>query len=279
MQRTLPVVSAIVLAASCWAVVPPSESRLAAQRDRNGPLTLDDVIAGDVCFVDLTHALNEENPYWPGEQYQPFELKTIATLEEDGVLSKALSFPEHLGTHIDAPNHFEPNQPSVDQIPAERLFAPGAVIDVAPLAEQDADFQLRVQDVERWEREHGRIPQGAVVLISTGWARFWNNYDRYKNQDVRGRMHFPGFSAESARFLVEQRDVRGIGVDTLSIDRGLSEDFPVHHIVNGAGRYGLENVANLDKLPSRGFYIVVAPIKVETGTGGPARIFALLPKE
>src|SRR5262249_47098071 len=148
--------------------------------------------------------------------YQPFKLTTIATLEKNGVLSKSLSFPEHLGTHLDAPNHFEKKQPSVDELTPAQLMAPGVVIDVAPLAEQDADFRLRVEDIERWESEHGKIPETAVVLLRTGWGRHWSNFDRYKNQDVHGKMHFPGYTAEAAKFLVFSRNVRGLGIDTLS---------------------------------------------------------------
>jgi len=264
----LRIVAALVLL--CGQVV--AEGKLAV------PLTLDDVVSGRATLVDLTYSLNDHSPYWPGENYQPFKLVTIATLEKDGVLSKAVSFPEHLGTHLDAPNHFEANRPSVDQLTPEQLFAPGVVIDISAKAEADADYALTLEDVTAWEAEHGPVPDGAVVLIHTGWGRFWTNYDRYKNQDVRGALHFPGCSKAAAEYLVQQRNVRGLGIDTLSIDPGTSKTFDVHHVLNAAGRYALENVANLDKLPARGFYLVVAPIKVENGTGGPARIFAIAPK-
>ncbi len=121
-----------------------------------------------------------------------------------------------------------------------------------------------------WEGKHGRVPEGAVVLLYTGWSRFWTNYARYKNQDPMGKLHFPGYSEAAAKVLVGERKARGLGIDTLSIDPGLSRDFAVHHVVNGAGRYGLENVANLDRLPPRGFHVIVAPLKIETGSGGPA---------
>jgi kynurenine formamidase len=241
--------------------------------------SLGQIAGGQAKIVDLTYTLNEHNPYWPGDNYQPFELKTIATLEEDGVLSKLLILPEHLGTHIDAPNHFEADRPAVDQIPPEDLFAPGVVIDIALQAEQDADYALSLADLERWEREHGRIPDKAVVLVHTGWGRFWTNYDRYKNQDVHGTLHFPGVSKEAAEFLVRQRDIRGMGIDTLSIDPGTSKDFAVHHVLNKARRYALENVARLDELPAKGFDLIIAPIKVERGTGGPTRIFAVMPRD
>jgi len=278
MLRTMTPVAVTALSAWC-AVLSISGNECGAGEKSSSVLTLDDVVAGRARLVDLTYSLNEKNPYWPGKNYQPFELKTIATLEKDGVLSKVLSLPEHLGTHIDAPNHFEPDQPALDQIPPDQFFAPGVVIDVTPRVEQDSDYRLRREDIEAWEQEYDRIPDGAVVLMLTGWGRHWTNYDRYKNQDARGRMHFPGYSAEAAGFLVDQRRVRGIGIDTLSVDHGLSKDFAVHHVINGAGRYGLENVANLEKLPPRGFYLVVAPIKVETGSGGPTRIIAILPKQ
>lgn len=244
--------------------------------DPAADVSLSALVAGNARIVDLSYTLNEKTPYWPGANYQPFELRTIATLEKDGVLSKVLTFPEHLGTHLDAPNHFEADRPSVDQIPAEDLFAPGVVIDITVQAEQDPDYMLSRDDVMRWEEEHGPVPRNAVVLTHTGWGRFWTNYDRYKNQDVLGTMHFPGVSAEAAQYLVDERDVRGIGIDTLSIDPGNSRDFPVHHVLNGARRYILENVARLENLPPRDFYLIVAPIKVETGTGGPTRIFAVM---
>jgi kynurenine formamidase len=243
------------------------------------PLTLEDVASGKARLIDLTYPLNDRNPYWPGPGYTPFKLKTIATLEKNGVLSQAFSTPEHLGTHLDAPNHFERNQPDVSALPAETLFARGVLLDVSPHAAADPDYRLTPAEIARWEREHGPIPTGAVVLLHTGWGAFWNNYSRYTNQDVQGRMHFPSYSAEAARLLIHERKAKGLGIDTLSIDYGLSRDFVVHHVVNKAGRYGLENVANLDRLPPRGFFLVVAPIKIEHGSGGPTRIFAILPRE
>ena len=247
-----------------------------AQDDTSGSVTLADLAAGNAKIVDLTWTLNEKNPYWPGGDYKPFELTTIATIEKDGVLSKAFSMPEHLGTHIDAPNHFEKNQPTVAQIDPQLLFGPGVVIDISVRAEMDHDTELTVADIKAWEAEHGRIPDGAIVFLKTGWGRFFWNYTRYKNQDAMGKLHFPSFSGAAATFLMKERKAKGVGIDNLSIDRGISKDFAVHHIVNGAGRFGLENVAQLEKLPSRGFHVIVAPIKIEQGTGGPVRVFAVL---
>jgi kynurenine formamidase len=184
--------------------------------------------------------------------------------------------PEHMGTHLDAPNHFEAGQPSVDRLKPADLFAPGVVIDISGQAAADADYALRLADVEAFEKQHGPIPQRAVVLLYTGWGRHFFNSDRYRNQDVMGRMHFPGFSPEAVKFLIDERDIRGIGIDTLSIDPGRSRDNPVHHLMGKNQRYGLENLAGLDELPPVGFYLVIAPIKIETGTGGPTRVFAVM---
>jgi len=268
--------------AASWAILAAGPGNLlcAAGPESNAPqsaaVTLDDLVAGKAAIVDLSYPLNKNSAFWPGENYTPFELHTIATVEQNGVLSKAFSSPEHLGTHIDAPNHFAKDQISVDKIKPESLFAPGVVIDAVGPVSLDPDFRLSPDHIKAWETQHGRIPDGAIVLLHTGWDRHWGDALRYQNKDARGDMHFPAFSAEAAKLLIEERKVRGIGLDTMSMDYGLSKDFPVHKIVNSAGRYGLENVANLDKLPPRDFYLFVAPMKIETGSGGPTRIFAVL---
>lgn len=247
------------------------------QADVSQSPTFEQLVGGSLKIVDLAWPLNKDSAYWPGENYKPFEIHDIATLEKDGVLSKAFSTPEHLGTHIDAPNHFERNQPSVDKIEPQQLFAPGVMIDVSNQVSLNHDYQLSLADVQAWEKLNGRIPEGAVVLLYTGWSRFWGNTLRYQNRDVMGVLHFPAFGVDAVKFLLAERKVRGIGLDTMSIDFGPSRDFAIHHLVNRAGRYGLENVAHLEQLPQKGFYLVVAPIKLEGGSGGPTRIFAILP--
>jgi kynurenine formamidase len=263
------------LVVGAWLAAGPALSL--APADRAASPSLDQLCTGELKIIDLGYVLNASAAYWPGPQYEPFRLKTIATLERDGVLSKAFSSPEHLGTHLDAPNHFERGQPAVDQIPARELFCAGVVIDASGAAQADPDYRLSVADLQAWEQVHGPIPTESVVLLSTGWARFWSQPARYYNRDVGNRLHFLGYSAEAAEWLVGQRRVRGIGIDTLSVDHGISRDFAVHHVINRHGRYGLENLTQLDRLPPRGFYVVVAPMKIETGSGGPARVFAILP--
>jgi kynurenine formamidase len=259
--------------------LPPAWFSPVGSKPPNPPdATLAQLVAGKLPIVDLAWPLNSESAYWPGEGYHPFELRTIATLEKDGVLSKAFRSPEHLGTHLDAPNHFEAGRRSVDAIPPEQLFAPGVVLDVSGPASANADYVVSLDDVRRFEMTHGQIPTGAIVLAYTGWSKFWKLPVRYQNRDVRGTLHFPGFAPEAVEYLIDERQVRGVGLDTLSVDPGQSRDFPVHHLLGRAECYGLENLAALDKLPPTGFYLLVAPMKIEQGTGGPARVFAILPE-
>jgi len=239
---------------------------------------LEDVMEGKASVIDMTYPLNEENPYWPVGTYMPFKYEVVANMKKDMVFSGRYNTPEHLGTHIDAPNHFALNQPSVDQIPFEQLVGPAVVIDVTEKADRDADYTLSPADVSAWENANGRIPDGSIVLLNTGWGNRWHNFDQYKNMDTAHFMHFPGFSKETATFFVEKRRIKGIGIDTLSGDCGTSSDFQVHHIINGAGKFILENVANLDKLPPKGATLLLSPIKIEGGSGGQCRIWAILPR-
>ena len=239
---------------------------------------LEDVMEGKSSVVDLTYPLNERNAHWPKGAYSLFKFEAIATLNKDKVFSGKYSTPEHLGTHIDAPNHFEQNQPSVDQIPFIQLIGHAIVIDVKDKVEKNTDYTLSASDISSWEKINGQIPDGAIVLLNTGWSCRWSNFNDYKNTDKNGQMHFPGYSRESVGFLVEKRQIKGIGIDTLSGDCGTSSDFQVHHVIGSAGKFILENVANLDKLPPRGSILIIAPIKIEGGSGGQCRIWAILPE-
>lgn len=238
---------------------------------------LESISEGKTKVIDLTYPLNSKNAYWPGESYNSFKHEVLASMEKDGVYSARYSTPEHLGTHIDAPIHFEPNQPTVDKIPLEDLVGPAVVIDVSKRTVANPDYRLTVDDITDWESHHGTIPQGTIVLLHTGWGKRWEDYERYKNQDKNGVLHFPGFSRESALFLADNRKVKALGIDTMSVDYGPSQDFPTHHIFNSRGRWLLENLANLDKLPPTGATLLVAPIKIEGGSGGQARVWAFIP--
>lgn len=238
--------------------------------------TVDGIAAGKTRVLDLSYPISDKMVPWPGDA-KAFEANTNATVEKEGYFTRSFWMLEHYGTHMDAPAHFPPGTTTVDKIPPERLFGPAVVLDVTKEAERDPDYQLSAKDVFAWERKHGSIPAGAIVLLRTGWSKRWPDVARYRNQDVNGKMHFPGFSVESAKVLLERR-VNGLGCDTLSIDPGNSPDFPVHRLVLGAGVYLLENLADLSGLPEAGALLIAAPIKLEGGSGGAVRAFALLGK-
>src|SRR5438552_16605658 len=168
---------------------------------------------------------------------------------------------KHYGTHLDAPAHFPPGKTTVDQIPVKPVCGPAVVIDVRAESSKDADSPLPAARIEDFEKKYGRIPEGAIVLLRTGWASRWPDVRKYRNQDAKGKMHFPGFSVEAAKALI-LRKVSGLGCDTLSIDYGASEDFAVHHISLVAGLYHLENLAVLGESLDAGASSAVPPINL-----------------
>ena len=232
--------------------------------------------------VDLTHPFDEKTIYWPTSP-SAFELKKLADGQTPGgwfYRSNSLCTPEHGGTHLDAPSHFAKEAQSADQIPVRRFIAPAAVIDVRAQASKDPDYRLTLADVKAWEKAHGAIPAGAIVLLRTGWSTRWPDRKAYLGDDTPGdasKLHFPSYGEEAARYLVADRKVASLGVDTASIDYGASKDFVVHVVANGANVFGLENVTNLDALPEWGAWVVALPMKIAGGSGGPLRIVALLP--
>jgi len=236
---------------------------------------LEAILSGKTRVLDLSYAINDKLVPWPGDE-KFFEATVNASVEKNGYFTRSFWMLEHYGTHLDAPAHFPPGKTTVDQIPVKQLFGPAVVIDVRAESGKNSDYQLVAARIENWEKRHGRIPEGAIVLLRTGWASRWPDVRKYRNQDAQGKMHFPGFSAEAAKLLI-QRKVSGLGCDTLSIDHGASSDYAVHHLALGAGLYQLENLADLSELPETGAFLIVAPIKLEGGSGGPVRIFALLP--
>jgi kynurenine formamidase len=236
---------------------------------------LDGILSGKTRVLDLAYAINDKLVSWPGD-VRCFEAKNNASVEKDGYFTRSFWMLEHYGTHLDAPIHFPPGKTSVDQVPPRQFFGTAAVLDVRAECASDADYRLPVARISKWEESHGPIPPGAIALLRTGWASRWPDAHKYRNQDRAGRMHFPGFSVEAVEWLIERR-VSGIGCDTMSVDYGASEDFAVHHLALGAGLYHLENLSDLSELPEKGAFLVVAPIKLEGGSGGPVRVFALLP--
>jgi kynurenine formamidase len=236
---------------------------------------LDEIQSGKIRVLDLSYAISDKLVPWPGDE-KWFEAKVNATVQKNGYFTRSFWMLEHYGTHLDAPAHFPPGKTTVDQIPVKQFFGPAVVLDARAEGAKDADYQLPAASIEEWEKRHGRIAAGSIVLLRTGWASRWPDAQKYRNQDAQGKMHFPGFSLEAAKLLIE-RKVSGLGCDTMSIDYGASGDFAVHHLALGAGLYHLENLADLSGLPETGAFLIVAPIKLEGGSGGPVRVFALLP--
>lgn len=226
--------------------------------------------------LDLTHTIDAQVPTYELSDKPAFQATTVATIDKDGYFARNISLPEHFGTHLDAPAHFARGLWTVDQIPPDRFVAPLVVLNATAGPKSNPDYQVSVQDIARWEQVHGDIPPNSVVIANTGWGARWNSSKEYRNADEKGVMHFPGYSMEAAKFLVEARSVIGLGIDTLSIDYGPSKDFPVHHYTLSHSLYHLENVANLDHTPAAGAIVVVAPMKLGGGSGCPVRIFALV---
>jgi kynurenine formamidase len=225
---------------------------------------------------DLTHPASERFPNWEGSEKSPFEAKPLGDMQRDGYFTRYICTQEHFATHIDAPAHFAAGRWTVDQIPPERLIGPLVVLNVEPRARTNADYQVTVDDAALWERANGKIPAGAIVLASTGWASRAASMKDYRNADAAGVMHFPGFSEEAVKFLVEGRSVVGLGIDTLSVDYGASKTYPVHRYTANRSVYHLENVADLSRVPEAGAILVAAPAKLAGGSGGPVRILALV---
>ena len=232
-------------------------------------------------LVDLTYTFDDKTIYWPTEDGFHLEQGPHG-LTPQGYFYSAnrIAAAEHGGTHMDAPIHFAEGKLTADQVPLTSLVGAAVVIDVSAAAARDRDYRLQVEDLERWEAKYGRIPDGAIVLMRSGWGRFWPDKLAYLGTDQKGdvaNLHFPGFSKEAAEWLVTQRSIDAIAVDTASIDHGPSKEFPVHQTINGANKPGFENVANLDRLPEYGATIIALPMKIGGGSGGPARIIAVLP--
>jgi len=232
-------------------------------------------------IVDLTYTFDEHTVFWPTEFPFHHEFEKYGETPGKYFYSSArYSAPEHMGTHTDAPIHFNAHGITLDQVPLKHCIGSAAVVDFSERAAANPDATLSVEDIKAYEEKFGRIPDGAIVVARSGWGKFWPDPKRYMGSDKPGdasNLHFPGFSAAAVKFLLDNRNLAAIAIDTASIDPGNSKDFPVHRIWLGANRPGFENLANADKLTPNGATLFCIPMKIGRGTGGPTRCFAILP--
>jgi kynurenine formamidase len=231
--------------------------------------------------VDLTYPFDARTVYWPTAT--PFRMNEVARGRTEGgywYAANEFCTAEHGGTHLDAPIHFAEKGWSADQIPVARLIGSAVVVDIRSRAAVNSDAELTVEDLATWERVHGRIPAGAIVVLYAGWGARWPDRARYlgsaEPRDTTN-LHFPGFSRSAAEFLVREREIDAVGTDTASIDPGPSRDFAAHRVFGAANVPALENLAALERLPAAGATLVALPMKIGGGTGGPARVVAILP--
>ena len=235
-------------------------------------------------LVDLSHSYDAQAIFWPTAE--GFRLRKDA----DGITDKGYYYAsnsffsaEHGGTHIDAPVHFAQGHQSVDQIPLERLVGQALIVDVADASERNADYQVTVDDLQRFEREHGQIGKDAILLLRTGFSRRWPDAQRYLGTSERGeqavaKLHFPGLHPDAAKWIVANRPVRAIGIDTASIDYGQSTLFETHRTLYAENIPAFENLDALDRLPVTGAFVIALPMKIGGGTGAPLRAIAVLPR-
>jgi kynurenine formamidase len=223
--------------------------------------------------IDLTHTLSPEFPTFFGTPGITIERRY--TFKKDGANVNWWSVLEHAGTHVDAPFHYSDTGAAAEMIPADQLVVPLAIVDVSAQAARNADYAMTRQDILDWEARHGRLPDNCCVAMNSGWAQHVVNAAKFTGRQANA-FHFPGVSPEAADWLISERRVAGLAVDTMSLDPGVSKDFKTHKLWLPSGRWGIENVAGLDKVPATGATLVVGLPKVKGASGGPSRIFALV---
>lgn len=225
--------------------------------------------------VDLSHRIHPGIPQWPDDP--PVEFETVSSREREGYHLRRFSLGEHSGTHICAPSSYHPEGMTIDGYPAESLIVPAVLIDARRQAADDPDYALSREDVSGWENSHGRVPVGALLLMYTAWPDKWDDPAAYLGRDHAGGLHFPGLGAAAARFLLEERGIAGVGVDTPGVDPGQGQALEVSRLVLEQPRILLENLTNLDRLTATGVTLVIGILRLEGGSGSPASVLAFIP--
>lgn len=233
-------------------------------------------------IIDLTHPFDENTIYWPTEE--GFKLSVgFDGMTDKGYHYSANSFcsAEHGGTHLDAPIHFYAERMGVDEIPLNNLIGKAVVIDFSEQCFNNPDYQVRVEDILNWEKENGEIPERSIIILKSGYGKYWHDRNKYMGTDERGadavaKLHFPGLHQETALFLINERKIKAVGIDTPSIDYGQSTHFEAHVVLAKHNIPIFENVANLDQVPDNNFILIALPMKIKGGSGAPTRIIALV---
>ena len=225
--------------------------------------------------VFLSHVLTDGTPVFPGDP--PVGIRPVATIERDGFYQQSLAFGEQSGTHWAAPAHFHSGQAAADELDPGDFFHPAVVLDVRAEAAEDADLALGVGRVREWEAAFGPILPGSAVIMWTGFEDRWHDPPSYLNQDPAGRLHYPGFSAKAARWLVEHRSITALGTDTMGIDPGADDTYGANQVLLFDHRLHLENLCGLSEMPPVGGWIIIGGIRVRAGSGSPATVFGLIP--
>lgn len=226
--------------------------------------------------VELSQPISPEIPLWPGDP--PVVLKEVASMDEDGYFLRSFSIGEHSATHMNAPNSFvDGATEDITSYPAEQRVVPAVVIDARPQCAADADYRLSRDDVLAWEEEHGEIAPGSVVLMLTGWQDLWDDPKAFLNIDDDGTLHFPGFAGETTAWLMEEREIAGVGIDTHGVDAGTDTEYATNMLMAENHKIALECLGNLDELPPTGATLVLGALQLVGGSGTPLSVVAFVP--
>ena len=235
-------------------------------------------------IIDLTHEYSDQTIYWPTEENFKLESE-FEGITEKGYYYTAKKFiaPEHGGTHMDAPIHFAKDGKTVEQIPIEKLIAPSIMVDVSEKTLNNSNYQITIRDFEDWQKVNGRIPENCIILLQTGYSKYWPDRTKYLGTSKKGaeallELSFPGLHPEAASWMIKNHKINAVGIDTQSIDYGMSTHFETHRILASSGIPFFENVTNLDKLPAKGSIVIGLPMKIKNGSGAPLRLIAILPE-
>jgi len=224
-------------------------------------------------IIHLSHIITPDIPMWRGDPAVEFEPRALR--QQDGYYLRRFAMGEHSATHINAPNSFHADGIGIDRYTAESLVVPAVVIDIRPQAAANPDYAIALSDILNWEQQHGQIPPTSIVLLFTGWQDRWGNSEAFFNYDSVGKAHFPGFGIAATQFLLTERQIAGIGIDTHGVDPGIDENFTINRLVLSQPRLVLENLTNLDQLPPKGTTLIIGILRLQDGSGSPAAVMAL----